>query len=70
MKKSNFYQEGNSVIKKKSKHLHLIYWYRVLTNFGIEDDQEDPKEPAHLDLKYIKTYEGPLTKMNEESVTK
>lgn len=27
---------------------------------GIEEDEEDPKEPAHLDYKYLKSYVGPL----------
>lgn len=28
---------------------------------GIEEDQEDPKEPAHHDYKYLKSYAGPLS---------
>jgi hypothetical protein len=35
---------------------------RPLTNEAIEDDAEEPKEAQHLDYKYIKSYEGPLTK--------
>lgn len=31
-----------------------------MTNYGIEEDAEDPKEPAHLDYKYIKSFAGPL----------
>jgi hypothetical protein len=34
-----------------------------LTNDAIEDDAEDPKEASHLDYKYLKSYEGPLTKV-------
>jgi len=33
-----------------------------LTNDAIEDDAEDPKEASHLDYKYLKSYEGPLSK--------
>jgi hypothetical protein len=32
-----------------------------LTNEAIEEDAEKPKEAQHLDYKYIKSYEGPLT---------
>jgi len=32
----------------------------VLINNGIEKDSEYPEEPAHLDYKYLKSYEGPL----------
>lgn len=38
-----------------------------LTNFGIEEDQDDPKEAAHLDYKYLKSYEGPLAKPTTQS---
>lgn len=38
-----------------------------MTNYGIEEDAEDPKEQAHLDYKYLKTYEGPLAKPIERS---
>ena len=42
---------------------------RPLTNYGIEEDQEDPKEPAHLDYKYLKSYVGPLSlKMKNEDI--
>lgn len=30
-------------------------------NFGIEEDKEYPKEPAHLDYRYLKTFAGPLS---------
>jgi hypothetical protein len=40
----------------------MISKYRPLTNFGIEEDIEEPKEQAHLDYRYIKSYEGPMTK--------
>ncbi len=30
-------------------------------NIGIEEDKEHPKEAAHLDYKYNKSYVGPLT---------
>lgn len=33
-----------------------------MTNDAIEDDAEDPKEAAHLDYKYLKSYEGPMAK--------
>jgi hypothetical protein len=36
--------------------------FRPLTNDAIEDDAEDPKEASHLDYKYLKSFEGPLTK--------
>ena len=36
--------------------------FSPLTNFGIEEDQDEPKEAAHLDYKYLKSYEGPLAK--------
>jgi len=26
----------------------------------MEEDAEDPKEPAHLDYKYLKSFAGPL----------
>ena len=31
-----------------------------MTNIGIEEDIEYPKEPAHLDYRYLKTMAGPL----------
>lgn len=34
---------------------------RPLTNEAIEEDGEEPKEAQHMDYKYIKSYEGPLT---------
>ena len=36
-----------------------------MTNFGIEEDSGDPKEPAHLDYKYLKSYEGPLASQSQ-----
>jgi hypothetical protein len=33
----------------------------MLMNIGIEEDKAYPKEPAHLDYKYNKSYEGPMT---------
>jgi hypothetical protein len=33
-----------------------------LTNEAIEEDAEEPKEAQHMDYKYIKSYEGPMTK--------
>lgn len=27
----------------------------------MEEDAEEPKEPAHLDYKYLKSFVGPLT---------
>jgi hypothetical protein len=41
--------------------------FSPLTNFGIEEDQDDPKEAAHLDYKYLKSYEGPLAKPSTQS---
>ena len=35
--------------------------FRPLTNYGIEEDADDPKEPAHLDYKYLRSYVGPLS---------
>jgi hypothetical protein len=48
----------------------ILFWiicynfvcYSPLTNFGIEEDTEEPKEAAHLDYKYLKSTEGPLAK--------
>ncbi len=34
---------------------------RPFTNFGMEEDAEDPREPAHLDYKYLKAFAGPLS---------
>ena len=45
----------------------IKFIYRPLTNYGIEEDAEDPKEVAHLDYKYLKSYEGPLAKPVEKS---
>jgi hypothetical protein len=39
----------------------LINPIRPLTNHGIEEDQDDPKEPAHLDYKYLKSFVGPMS---------
>lgn len=41
--------------------------FRPLTNFGIEEDREEPKEPAHTDYKYLKSHEGPLAKQIDPS---
>jgi hypothetical protein len=38
-----------------------------LTNYGIEEDKDEPKEPAHADYKYLKSAEGPLAKQLEAS---
>lgn len=49
----------------KSKQLFSIFMtgiFSPLTNYGIEEDIEEPKEAAHLDYKYLKSYEGPLAK--------
>ena len=64
----------NQILKRKSwksKSITTIYsiksynTYRPLTNIGIEEDQDDPKEPAHLDYKYIKSFAGPLAKTTQ-----
>ena len=36
--------------------------FRPLSNDAIEEDADEPKEASHLDYKYLKSYEGPLTK--------
>jgi hypothetical protein len=41
--------------------------FRPLTNYGIEEDREEPKEPAHTDYKYLKSNEGPLAKQIDPS---
>jgi hypothetical protein len=43
-------------------YLWFVNIFSPLTNYGIEEDAEDPKEAAHLDYKYLKSYEGPLAK--------
>lgn len=30
----------------------------------MEEDAEDPREPAHLDYKYLKAFAGPLLTAN------
>lgn len=47
---------------KLSKLYFTCNLNRPLTNDAIEDDAEDPKEASHLDYKYLKSFEGPLTK--------
>ena len=34
----------------------------------MEEDAEDPKEPAHLDYKYLKSFEGPLDRSGPQVV--
>ena len=48
----------DSSIRSKLKKLKV---YRQLINYGILEDISEPKEAAHLDYKYLKTFEGPLT---------
>ena len=51
-----------------SKFQFLSYQsYRPLTNLAIEEDADEPKIPSHLDYKYIKSYEGPMTKPNQKA---
>ena len=38
------------------------------TNLGIEEDADDPKEPGHLDYKYIKSLAGPLVPSQQHSI--
>jgi hypothetical protein len=33
----------------------------------MEEDAEDPREPAHLDYKYLKAYAGPLSIPNNSN---
>jgi hypothetical protein len=40
-------------------NIYSLY-FRPLTNDGIEEDADDPKEPGHLDYKYLKSNIGPL----------
>ena len=40
----------------------LTSCFRPLSNDAIEEDADEPKEASHLDYKYLKSYEGPLTK--------
>jgi hypothetical protein len=35
--------------------------FRPLTNVAIEEDCEEPKEASHLDYRYLRSYEGPLS---------
>lgn len=48
-------------IKVLSK-LKMSHIDRPLTNDAIEEDADEPKEVSHLDYKYLKSYEGPMTK--------
>lgn len=50
---------GSNLVSKYNNTNNIIY--RPLTNNGIEEDSEDPKEAAHLDYKYLRTYTGPLS---------
>ena len=34
--------------------------HEAFLNDGIESDADDPKEPSHLDYKYIKSEAGPI----------
>jgi hypothetical protein len=34
--------------------------FRVMMNIGIEEDRDYPKESSHVDIRYLKTYNGPL----------
>lgn len=34
----------------------------------MEEDAEDPREPAHLDYKYLKAYAGPLQVNNSDDI--
>lgn len=34
----------------------------------MEEDAEDPREPAHLDYKYLKAYAGPLQVNNSSDI--
>lgn len=45
------------------KFMNKRCYFRPLTNDAIEEDAEEPKEASHLDYKYLKSYEGPLTKI-------
>ena len=47
-------------------NLFFNYTLRPFTNIGIEEDADDPKEPAHLDYKYIKSYAGPLARPGDK----
>lgn len=47
-------------VLNKSKYRILFNTYRPLINEGIELDANDPREPEHLDLKFIRATEGPL----------
>ena len=46
----------------------MFIFDRELINQEIQEDRDDPKEPAHFDYKYIKSMAAPLyitTKPNE-----
>lgn len=55
---------------KKNKRSKLYNKYKLgyspLTNYGIEEDADDPKEQAHLDYKYLRSFEGPLAKPSSQ----
>ncbi len=34
--------------------------FRMMINIGIEEDNANPKEPAHMDYKYNKSLVGPM----------
>lgn len=57
---SNINDTQNDEENEKSKE--------KLTNIGMVEDQDDPKEPAHLDYKYLKSFAGPITKTNKNDI--
>jgi len=36
-------------------------------NEGIEDDIDDPKEAAHHDYKYLRSFEGPMARSENKA---
>ncbi len=46
--------------KTQKSNTILHYLFSMLMNSGIEEDREYPKEPSHMDYKYLKTEAGPL----------
>ena len=51
----------SKLILNRDSHIFITIIYRPLTNYGMEEDADDPKEAAHLDYKYLKSFVGPLT---------
>ena len=53
-------EEEKKLLQKEKSPKTIKGRKEQFTNYGIEDDADDPKEPPHLDYKYIKSEAGPL----------